>query len=202
MAPTNSSLLLAGGLGLLIGVGGGATGALLVERGQPTGPERRTGEGVDPGTISSAIEKLTVEMRAFRASIELHSGEPSTPGEMRVQAANPATERLERAISRLTEVLESPRASSVPFVPAAGVEHERIQPKQTARLEELRAMKPEERSQVYFFWSLQDVLDRFGRPDGFWPQEGGKCSLHYDLGDDHAVDIMLVDGLVFGVYSS
>ena len=199
MASPSSNLLLAGGLGLLIGIGGGATGALLVDR--TPAPAVPPAIQAESGTPASAIAALTAELRSVREALEARSSPTSTPGESRAPATDPAAERLERAVTRLTEALESPRASVVGAIPARSVEHENLKPKQTARLQELRAMDPAARSQAYLFWSLQDVLDRFGRPDGFWPQENQQLTLHYQLEDGGAVDILLTGGLVFVIAS-
>lgn len=197
MVSTNSSLLLAGGLGLLIGVGGGATGALLVDRDH--GPAMLPAVNAEAGASSAAIAALTTEIRNLRESIGASSSQAPAAGELRTPATDPATERLERAIAKLTEVLESPRANPVRSSSSATVEHQRIPPKQVAVLEELRVMNPSERIRAYFFWSLQDVLDRFGKADGFYPQEGQRCSLHYDLGDGRAVDIQFTSGMVYEI---
>ena len=180
----------------MIGVGGGASGALLVARGERVLPERAPSASEDPGATSSAIERLTAEMRAFRTAIELRLSEPSPPGEMRAPATDASAERLERAVVKLTEVLENSRAGLVPPSPASRVEHESIRPKQIALLEQLRRISVEERNQEYRFWSLQEVLDQFGKPDGFWPDPDHRWHLQYTV-EGGSLQFRFVNGMLF-----
>ena len=197
MVASSSNLLLAGGLGLLIGIGGGAAGALMVERAPAPAVV-----GAEPGIPASVVEELTSALKSLREVLEVRANSPSTPAETRAPAADPGADRLERAVAKLAEILESPRPLPAPSVPSPAVNHRRIQPKQSPLLEELRVRNEKDRSQEFLLWSLDEVCERFGRPDALIPGENRQLTLHYGLGADHAVEFLFVDGMLHWISSN
>jgi len=150
------------------GVVGGVVGSILVARPSTAGGDAAatpgaSAEGVDPALVRT-IEELVDEVRRLRTAPESR-----TPPERRPVAGEGKPEldeeRIVAALDRLTLALQVAQGRASPggigitplVLPAPG--------SRRGALEELLGRDWEEISREYRFWTFQQVLDRFGRPD-------------------------------------
>ena len=197
MASTNSSWIPVAGLALLVGLAGGFSGALLfADRGaSPTtaAPSPSNDESV------AVLRELTGEVRQLREAIEMGaSSRPQGASSERAPMEAPATDRLERAIERLAEVLATPgsavqaRRGNVSKPPSA------LKPKATDRLLALCAMSEEDRGRAYYFWSRDEFMDQFGAPDEVSAQgEGSLLRLEYKIGEERVIKFSFTNDMLF-----
>jgi hypothetical protein len=124
---TQASWILLAGLGLATGLAGGALGAILVADGGPR-PEASAPPPSNDGSVA-VLRELVEEVRLLRTSIV--AGAPA-PASERAPVDGPSTDRLERSIERLAEVLASsgspvqprgpkPRRSGTQFRPSRSI---------------------------------------------------------------------------------
>ena len=163
------ALILFGLVTLFLGgVVGGVLGSALIGRAavQP-GPAAATPltapTGADPELVQ-AIEQLVDEVRRARnAPVEVGASERRPVG----GASPPALDedRVVAALDRLTLALQAAQGRATPG--GIGITPLVLPPPGSHRgaLEALIGRDWEEISREYRFWTFQQVLDRFGRPD-------------------------------------
>ena len=152
------------------GVAGGLLGGVLFSRPVTQPAESAAGPGPGPAAetvdpqLAQAIAALANEVRRLRwAPAEAGGGERRPVGESGAPAQD--GQRMVAALERLTRALELAQGRAAPggigitplVLPPAG--------SRQAALEGLVGRDWEEISREYRFWTFQQVLDRFGRPD-------------------------------------
>lgn len=202
MTSTNSNSLLVGLLGLLLGLGGGAIGSMLVVGGRPVERPAPVAEGGGPsdGETAAMLRELTHELRLLREAIEA-GGAPrqETPASERTVAAPAPTDRLERAIERLAEVLPSQRAASARPTSAAGLGSSQLRSKNTELLRSVWSAEETVRARPYMFWSMRQIMERFGQPDGVGSEDGVHWNVYYRFDEETSVEFWFTDDMLTSI---
>jgi hypothetical protein len=162
------ALVLLGLVTLFLGgVVGGVLGSALIARPAPSQGAATPGTGPQgsDAALVGAIGELVDEVRRIR-NAPAPTGEPSERRPVEDGSAPDLDEdRVVAALDRLTQALQASQGrvsgggvGITPLVlPAPG--------SRLAALEALAGRDWEENSREYRFWTFQQVLDRFGRPD-------------------------------------
>ena len=198
MGSPNSSWVPFAGFALLVGLAVGFSGALLfVDRDaspSPPGPVPSNDESV------AVLRDLVDEVRLLRASIDAGtSAVPAAPASERAAVGGPPTDRLERSIERLAEVLASPVSAVQGRRPEAQAQQNPIPPKATARLLALCALSEAERGQAYYFWRRLDFVEQFGSPDevNITGDGGYNVQLVYRISDERQFTFSFANDLLY-----
>jgi len=191
---TQASWILLSGLGLATGLAGGALGAILVADSGPrttsSTPQASNDESV------AVLRDLVGEVRLLRQTMETV---PAAPVSERAPVDGPSTDRLQRAIERLAEVLASPGSAVQPRRSAVPAQRNPIPPKATDRLLAICALSEAERGQTYYFWTRQEFVDRFGSPDEMNVQGDGGFNvvLQYQVAEDRWISLSFANDLLY-----
>jgi hypothetical protein len=210
MASTNFSWILVAGLGLTTGAAGGALGTMLLLDREPRIHDPVPTRTIDPGAVENgvgALRDLASEVRLLResmpASVPLRS---EAPGNQRVPIETAQSDRLERALERIAEGLEAQRSFSEGSRDSGGSiaadlgthrpTRAPFKPKAADLLEDLRAVDAGVRNRPYYFWSVDEILERFGCPDEISSSEGGGWRLFYQVGEEGYVNFYFAQRLL------
>ena len=209
MASTNFSWILVAGLGLTTGAAGGALGAMLLLDREPRIHDPVPTRTIDPAAVENgvgALRDLASEVRLLRESMPTSVPvQAEAPGDQRVPMETARSERLERALERIAEGLEAQRSFSAgptgsPGSPAADLgprpTRAPFKPKVADLLEDLRAIDAGVRNRPYYFWSVDEILERFGCPDEISSSEGGGWRLFYQVGEEGYVNFYFAQRLL------
>lgn len=200
--------MLVAGLGLLTGAAGGVFGALLlVDRGP------RVQESAPTATIDDAafekgvagLRELTSEVRLLRESMPTRfPNRPEDPLAQRVPMETARSERLERALERIAAALETQpffASGSAAAQVAAGPSRAPFKPKDMILLEEIRNGEPGVRNRPFYFWSMDDILERFGCPDQINGNDSGGWQLFYNVGEEGYVNFCFTQRMLTDIGS-
>jgi hypothetical protein len=185
------------------GLTGGVLGSMLLGKARAErAPQTASPDPANEATereLARAIEELALRIRAL--------GEPSTddnPLSDRQPVSDPTTddasaeERLAAALDRLSTALELAQGRAAPG--GIGITPLVLPPmgSKLAALEALAGRDWEEVSREYRFWTFQQVLDRFGRPDRI---EQDRWIYELDLGDGvKAFSFQFSQGYLTNIY--
>jgi len=164
------ALVLLGFVTLFLGgVVGGVLGSALLGRGAaqpaPITAVPGTGPAIVDTELARALQELSDEVRRMRSTSPAPDAGERRPVTEEGEAPALDEERIVTALERLTLALQAAQGRAAPggigitplVLPAPG--------SRQGALLELVGRDWEENSKEYRFWTFQQVLDRFGRPD-------------------------------------
>jgi hypothetical protein len=158
------------------------------------------GTAVEARDLASGMRALAREIEALRMAL----GKAPEPGREALPAASAAeppssfaTEQVTRDLERVIDQLAA-RSGSL----ASVTSHAVVAAPAEAHPERIAALRhqPEaERSRAHFFWTYQQVLDRYGMPDSIYHSPDGLLTWYYQTDADSQLGFGFFDGYVIQV---